>query len=276
MPHRLGDLLGRASRAVLPLALIGLALGVPNAAPAGAAAAATPTPYLAGAHDFTAMIGPPPESGSGALAGDIQTFETTRSLRGGTRWALATQDDQYGPAALMRAFSCPLTIHLDPQTAPHLFQLLNRVSADSNMAMTLAKQAYKRPRPFVEHPGPICVPDDEAYLRSSPSYPSGHSTLGWAAGLILSEIAPDASAAILARARAYGESRIVCGVHYPSDVEAGRMTGAALVASLDASAEFRRDLAVARQELRALRRRGDGLSAAECAAASEAMAHPVW
>jgi acid phosphatase (class A) len=60
--------------------------------------------------------------------------------------------------------------------------------------------------------------------------------------LILSEIAPDRGGLILTRARAYGESRAVCGVHTIQAVEAGRMLGSALVASLHASAEFRKDL----------------------------------
>lgn len=274
MPKRLRGMFAGASGGIWLASFMAMVLVTPSVAPAEPPA--KPTPYLAGAHDFTAMIGPPPDSGSGALDGDVQTFEATRSLRGGSRWALAIEDDQYGPASLMRVFSCPLRIRLSPERAPHLFALLSRVSVDSDMAMSLAKQTYKRPRPFVEHPGPICVPNDEAYLRTSPSYPSGHSTLSWTAGLILSELAPDVSAEILSRARAYGESRIVCGVHYHTDVEAGRMTAAALVASLHASAEFRRDLASARRELVTLRRGDGGPSASECVAAHEAMTHPVW
>jgi acid phosphatase (class A) len=78
--------------------------------------------------------------------------------------------------------------------------------------------------------------------------------VGWAFGLILAEIAPDRAAAVLARGRAYGDSRLFCGVHNASAVEAGRVVGATMVAALHTSKEFRADLAAAETELFALRR----------------------
>ena len=73
--------------------------------------------------------------------------------------------------------------------------------------------------------------------------------MGWAWALILSELAPDRANAILARGLAYGESRVICGVHYASDVEAGRLVGAAMVARLKGDRAFQRDLAAARLEI---------------------------
>jgi len=37
--------------------------------------------------------------------------------------------------------------------------------------------------------------------------------VSWETGSVLTQVAPDRVTAILARARAFGESRIVCGVH---------------------------------------------------------------
>jgi acid phosphatase (class A) len=45
--------------------------------------------------------------------------------------------------------------------------------------------------------------------------------VGWAWALILAEISPEQSDAILARGAAYGASRNVCNVHWRSDVNAG-------------------------------------------------------
>ena len=85
------------------------------------------------------------------------------------------------------------------------------------------------------------------------SYPSGHSSLGWAWALILSEIDPEHANAILARGRAFGESRVICGVHWQSDVEEGRFMGASAVARLHADPAFRADLEAARAELAGIR-----------------------
>lgn len=73
--------------------------------------------------------------------------------------------------------------------------------------------------------------------------------MGWAWALILSELAPDRADAILARGLAYGESRVICGVHYASDVEAGRLVGAAMVARLKADPTFQSDFIEARREI---------------------------
>ena len=88
------------------------------------------------------------------------------------------------------------------------------------------------------------------------SYPSGHSSLGWAWALILSEIDPEHSDAILARGRAFCESRVVCGVHWQSDVIEGRFMGASTVARLHADPVFRADIEAAKAELAAVRAKG--------------------
>ena len=49
--------------------------------------------------------------------------------------------------------------------------------------------------------------------------------------MILAELEPDRASDILVRARAYGESRVVCGVHNASAVEGGRIIAAAMVAA---------------------------------------------
>jgi acid phosphatase (class A) len=103
---------------------------------------------------------------------------------------------------------------------------------------------------------PICTPDEEAMLRTDGSYPSGHTAIGWGWGLILSELAPERAEAILARARAFGESRNVCNVHWRSDVIAGRMVGAAAVARLHTNRAFRDAMTAAGTDINGARERG--------------------
>ena len=93
-------------------------------------------------------------------------------------------------------------------------------------------------------------------LMESGSYPSGHTTLGWMWALILAEIAPERINAILSRGLAFGESRVVCNVHWESDVTAGRILGAGVVARLHADAAFRKDLEAAKAEFAAIRAKG--------------------
>lgn len=140
---------------------------------------------------------------------------------------------------------------------PTLTLLLGKMLGDLETIQTPAKQGYFRPRPFVAEPAATCFPP-EPWLGRSGSYPSGHAAMGWAWALTLSELAPDRADAILARGLAYGESRVICGVHYASDVEAGRLVGAAMVARLKADPNFQRDLAKSRAELAAVRAKAQG------------------
>jgi acid phosphatase (class A) len=131
-----------------------------------------------------------------------------------------------------------------------------RTLADSSSATSKAKKFYSRPRPFMVNKKPTCSPKAENDLMKNGSYPSGHSTIGWAWALILSELAPERADALLARGRAFGESRMVCNVHWQSDVAEGRVIGAAMIARLHADPGFRADLEAARAELGVVRAKG--------------------
>ena len=61
---------------------------------------------------------------------------------------------------------------------------------------------------------------------------------------------------ILARGRAFGESRIICNVHWHSDVVEGRLVGSAAVARLHADPAFHADLEAAKAELAVVRANG--------------------
>jgi acid phosphatase (class A) len=117
---------------------------------------------------------------------------------------------------------------------------------------------------------PICPTDEGKPYIKNDSYPSGHAALGWAWTLILSEIPPDQTDAILARGRVFGESRVICNVHWQSDVIEGRFMGAGTVARLHADPTFRADLEAAKAELTAVRAKGRK-PLRDCAAEAAAM-----
>jgi acid phosphatase (class A) len=76
----------------------------------------------------------------------------------------------------------------------------------------------------------------------------------WA--LILAEIVPDRAERIFERGIAFGESRMICGVHWQSDVNAGFILGAAVTARLHGDPDFLKELAAAREEISAARAKG--------------------
>lgn len=212
--------------------------------------------------NHTVFLPPPPAPESIVGGADMALYRATRSLAASARWQLAAHDAAIEQRDLLADFKCSLGVDLGAVQAPAATHLLARASADLFPLVGTSKAYYKRPRPFLVEDAPLCVARSDA---TGWSYPSGHSSTGWLYGLLLAETAPDRAAAILARGRAYGESRVVCGVHYLSDIEGGRMLATALIAALSGSTEFVTDLNAARNEVSALRAssvRGDTASCA--------------
>lgn len=223
------------------------------------------------------ILPPAPRPGSLRYERDRAVFRATRRAQTAARWTLAIADADSGVAATMRDFSCALGLDLTPARAPRLAGLLAKVRVDGGLATFRGKWRIGRRRPFEIDSGQICAVRTIT-LDTSPDYPSGHATWGWAAATILAELAPDRATPLLTRGRAYGESRVVCGVHNLSAVEAGRTYGAALVAAEHGVAAFRSDLEAARAEISALRRQssaGDAQSEA-CRAEAEVLAAPAF
>jgi acid phosphatase (class A) len=268
-------------KSILIITAMGFASSVSAqvAAPAQAAPAARPalpTGYLTPQTwpDAAKILPLPPTTGSAREAVDQGVFRATRALDGTPRWAMAQADVPTLPDALLKGFSCAVGVDLSAQTAPKLTMLLSRTAIDMGRQVSAVKEVFKRKRPYLIEPGKICVPPS-VMLDNSPDYPSGHSTWGWSVGLILSELAPDRATPILNRGRAFGESRVVCGVHSPSAVEAGRTNGAALIATLHGQSAFRADLEAAREELAALRAKATPMPAS-CAATLALDAQAVY
>jgi len=198
--------------------------------------------------DHKVFLPPPPAVDSPAGTADLAIFRETRALEGKPRWELAASDDRIGSRKMLSDFGCAAGTDLAAIEAPALARVLARANADLLVMVGASKDHYQRPRPFVTEEGPICVEVSPAFAASG-SYPSGHSAAAWLYAMLLAELVPEDAAPIMARGRAFGESRVVCGVHYASDIDAGRVTTTALVAALHGNAEFEADMAAARAEL---------------------------
>jgi len=203
--------------------------------------------------DSAALLPPPPAVGSAAGALDQDTARARLALRDTPRWKLAAKDADLTFPNAAGVFSCALGVAVDEHATPRLDTMLRRVLTDAGLATYAAKDKYQHARPFMLDQQPTCTPDEEERLRKDGSYPSAHAAIGWAWALVLAEAAPEQSKAIFARGLAFGESRVVCNVHWASDVVEGRIIGAATVAKLHADPTFLADLTAAKAELVAAR-----------------------
>jgi len=235
-----------------------------------------PAGYLANDEipNSLALLPAPPAAGSAAFAQDEAVSVEARALRNSARWQQAAEDANLSFPRAAGTYACALDVNIDEKDTPRLYTLLRRTLQDAGRATAGAKNEYKRIRPFAAFNESTCSPADEAILRNNGSYPSGHTSAGWTWALILAELAPERSDAILARGRSFGESRLVCNVHWQSDVLAGRFMAAGVVARLHANDAFEADMAVAKAEISAVRAR-NLKPTRDCAAESAALATKV-
>ncbi|CAG37084.1 acid phosphatase [Desulfotalea psychrophila] len=206
--------------------------------------------------DSLALLPQPPAKESTAFALDREVSKQSLTLRDTARWTLAARDARLTFPQAAEAFSCALGVPISEEETPHLYMLLRHTLTDAALSTDKAKDNYRRTRPFVVNGEPVCTPQQEEQLKKSGSYPSGHTSIGWAWTLILVEVSPEQTDAILARGWAFGQSRIVCNAHWQSDVMMGRIMGAAVVARLHADPAFLAEIEVAKAELKAFRTKG--------------------
>lgn len=202
--------------------------------------------------DGKAILGPPPAVDSAQGKADRAIYEQTRALDGSARWKLAQSDNDLWTGGAMNRFSCALGREIGEAATPATQRLLHRVELDVRTVGTPPKDFYDRKRPPLGDTRPICVPR-EKWMETNASYPSGHSMAGWSWALILAEIQPAKASDLMVAGREIGQSRVVCGVHFASDVAAGRELAAAMVARLHADPQFMADLKAAKAELAAAR-----------------------
>jgi acid phosphatase (class A) len=194
-------------------------------------------PYVTAADlDLTVFLPMPVKAGSPDDKRQQQVVIEVQKATTTQRIELAVAD------AKETIFDKTFTVEALPKTA-HMFE---RVGESEDAVVDAAKPFYGRVRPFLANPEikPLVKPS------SSGAYPSGHATRVTAVAIILSSTIPEKRDLIWARAYEYAESRVVGGMHYREDLEAGYRAGSALAAVIMANPEFRADYAAVKEELR--------------------------
>lgn len=195
------------------------------------------------------FLPPPPEFESSRFAADqTQYLWGIRMRQDEERAAMAIRDAVYGMQTIIQEFCPILGLEITKEGTPELYTLLQDVGATCDSISDRAKQEFKRTRPFVYYNQQTLVPEQEESHINNGSYPSGHTVLGWTMALLLSDINPAVADALLARGYEYGQSRVIAGYHWQSDVDAGRLGASVLYAKLQGNERFREQLAKARQE----------------------------
>jgi acid phosphatase (class A) len=189
------------------------------------------------------LLPPPPANDSvqtKAELGEILTIQVTRTKEMEAR-ALADATEN-----VWRFADVVDSPKFTAAALPKFAAFFDRVVETEGAVTDPAKAVWKRPRPHLYsdlvHP---VVP-----LSKSGSYPSGHATVGTLMGIELANMLPEKRAQIMARAWEFGHNRVVGGIHYPSDIEMGRISGTVIAQTISTHPDFKAEFDAAKAELR--------------------------
>jgi acid phosphatase (class A) len=170
--------------------------------------------------DIRLLLPEPPEDNSAITRGEM--FEVLRFQK--SRTPAQAQQASNQVHLDTEIFAPTIGAHFTRANLPLTFALLDAVRGEFIPIIDNAKNIWKRVRPsLLDKRVQPCVP-----VPSDASYPSGHAAFGELWSLILANMIPEKAAAIRRAGWQIGQNRVIAGVHYPSDVTAGRKLGAAL------------------------------------------------
>jgi acid phosphatase (class A) len=201
------------------------------------------TPFLPpDAVDLAAILPPPPAQDGPVTKAEIADIHRAASTASPAEKEQATADAKEEVFLVADVMGPNFT----PDRLPLSARFFAAVGDTEGEFVGPAKKTFGRPRPPLADPTiATCEP-----LKPSGAYPSGHSTFGYLQAIVLAQMVPEKRAAIFQRAAAFGEHRVVCGVHYPSDVEAGKLSAFAISTALLKNGAFQAQFAPAKAELR--------------------------
>ena len=194
----------------------------------------------------------PPDTVGAAFAYDIMQYMWGKEMRqkDKERTAIAIRDAVYSLECIAQEFSEPFGLQISEEGTPEIWRLLRDAKVTGENISNFPKFYYKRIRPFMRFHEHTATPQFEPDLRRNFSYPSGHTLLGWCSALLLSEINPERADTLLKRGSMYGESRVIVGAHWQSDVDAGRLAAAAAYSRMHTNERFLEQMRLARLEFR--------------------------
>jgi acid phosphatase (class A) len=227
-------------RGLILLALLPAAIASANAADMPRAPL-----LLDGARLDPALILPPPPAADSAEAREeLDQLHAIDRMRTPAMIDAVKRDDHAKDATIFRAAIGP---QFDLARLPATAALMAVVRREEKAAADRGKEHFRRNRPWIvlKDLHPCAGGDDEPWS----SYPSGHTTMGYSMASILARLLPANAPAILARAADYARSRLICEVHFASDVRAGQALGMIVAERLMQEPSFRAQYEEAAREL---------------------------
>lgn len=190
----------------------------------------------------------PPDTTSILFISDYAQYMWGKTIRNTERGQEAIDHVVTSVSEMAALFSKPFGMTISREATPAIYKMLLKAIPTLRLSAVHPKETYMRKRPYVRMNETTPVPQEEEELRNSGSYPSGHTIRGWGMALLLAEINPAAQDALLKLGYEWGESRVILGYHWQTDIDAAIALASASYVRLHTSQEFLDDMAKAREE----------------------------
>ena len=207
--------------------------------------------------DAVLCVPAPPENPSTEFDHDILRYMWGKEQRKDSiRLEIAKRDAIWDLDTTLVIMSEPFGLKISKEETPAIYEVLTRGVTTIEAIRVKPKAHYFRIRPFAYFKEPSIFPQDDDWLATEGSYPSGHTIRAWACALVMAQLNPATAEAVYARAWMAGENRVISGCHWQSDVDASRPVASIGFAHLQTSPEFQKQMAKAREELKKLKAKG--------------------
>jgi acid phosphatase (class A) len=203
--------------------------------------------------DMTKILPPFPAFESARFVADQSQHLWGKLMRQDeARAAQAQRDAVYSMQTVIDEMGPLFGLEITKEDTPEIYTILQDVCASCDSIYSGAKAKFNRQRPYAYYDEGTLIPEKEEKHRNEGSYPSGHTVFFWTSALLLSDInqSNEAMEALLARGYEFGQSRVIAGYHWQSDVDAGRMAGSVLYQLIRSHERFIEQLAKAREEFK--------------------------
>lgn len=195
--------------------------------------------------DASRLLPPPPMAGSAKANDEVAELHAIMASASAPLVEQARRDDGDEKPDL---FNTALGFDITALAATN--KLLSDIANEEETDSKTAKAYFHRHRPWiVDSAIKTCVAVKPG--PAATSYPSGHASLGFAMGVVLAMLIPEKAQIILARSSEFAEDRLVCGMHFRSDIVAGQQFGTTIALLLMQKPAFKAKMEAARAELRA-------------------------
>jgi acid phosphatase (class A) len=191
--------------------------------------------------DLVRILAPPPTPQSPEAAAELEAVLTAQRTRTDAEVKRAQADDELS----VFRYADVMGTGFAPENLPFATAFFKEVATEGGQVVNPTRQHFMRQRPVM-----VDKRVEPVVNANGGSYPSGTAAFAYEAAILLANMVPEKASAIFARAADWGHNRVLSGVHYPGDVEAGRISGSVIGNALLHDAAFVADFAKAKTEVR--------------------------